>query len=108
MLMNTGDVPGKSQNGLITTLAACISDRPCYVLEGSVFVGGAVVKWLRDEMRLIRKAKKPKDMQPRYLIPTVYIYFLLLSVSCAALGFRYPRNRDRITRATKKNTIPPP
>ena len=58
MLMNTGDVPVKSQNGLITTLAACISDRPCYVLEGSVFVGGAVVKWLRDEMRLIRKAEE--------------------------------------------------
>ena len=76
MLMNTGDVPVKSQNGLITTLAACISDRPCYVLEGSVFVGGAVVKWLRDEMRLIRKAEETEryatavpDTNGVYLLP---------------------------------------
>jgi glycerol kinase len=76
MLMNTGDVPVKSQNGLITTLAACKSERPCYVLEGSVFVGGAVIKWLRDEMRMIKKAEETEryassvsDTNGVYLVP---------------------------------------
>ena len=57
MLVNTGDTPITSKNGLITTLAASSSTKPQYVLEGSVFVGGAVVKWLRDEMRMIQKAE---------------------------------------------------
>jgi glycerol kinase len=52
LLMNTGDTACVSQNGLITTLAAGIGARPSYVLEGSVFVAGAVIQWLRDGMRL--------------------------------------------------------
>lgn len=54
LLMNTGNTAVKSQNGLITTVAAFApgEDR-CYALEGSVFVGGAVVQWLRDELGLI-------------------------------------------------------
>jgi glycerol kinase len=76
MLMNTGEEAIQSKNGLITTLAACISNRPCYVLEGSVFVGGAVVKWLRDEMRMIKNAEDTeryamavKDTNGVYLVP---------------------------------------
>ena len=56
LLMNTGDVPAVSRNGLITTLAASGGKKPHYALEGSVFVGGAVVQWLRDEMRMINTA----------------------------------------------------
>ena len=56
MLMNTGDKAVKSSHGLVTTLAASIDNKPSYVLEGSVFVGGAIVQWLRDEMRLVKKA----------------------------------------------------
>ena len=56
MLMNTGDVAIQSKHGLVTTLAASLDDKPNYVLEGSVFVGGAIVQWLRDEMRLIKNA----------------------------------------------------
>ena len=56
MLMNTGDKAVESKHGLVTTLAASLDDRPSYVLEGSVFVGGAIVQWLRDEMRLIKCA----------------------------------------------------
>ena len=52
LLMHTGDTAYRSQNGLITTIAAGIGDRPPYALEGSVFVGGASIQWLRDEMRL--------------------------------------------------------
>lgn len=98
LLMNTGDVAVKSQNGLITTLGASLdkgaldrgaSDNKCasasdkrddgagldgaslgdgaktkppYVLEGSVFIGGAVVQWLRDEMRLISTASESEEL----------------------------------------------
>ena len=58
MLMNTGDVALKSKHGLVTTLAASLDNKPSYVLEGSVFVGGALVQWLRDEMRMIRSASE--------------------------------------------------
>ena len=58
MLMNTGDVALKSKHGLVTTLAASLDNKPNYVLEGSVFVGGAIVQWLRDEMRMIRSASE--------------------------------------------------
>lgn len=56
MLMNTGNQAIQSKHGLVTTLAASLDDKPSYVLEGSVFVGGAIVQWLRDEMRLISHA----------------------------------------------------
>jgi len=57
LLMNTGNSAFKSQNGLITTLA-CTADNesPQYALEGSVFVGGAVIQWLRDELKIIKTA----------------------------------------------------
>lgn len=61
LLMNTGDTAVKSTNGLLTTLGASLSDKPCYVLEGSVFVGGAVVQWLRDEMKLISSADESEE-----------------------------------------------
>ena len=53
LLVNTGDRPVLSKNGLLTTVAWQIGDKVTYALEGSVFIGGAVVQWLRDEMRLI-------------------------------------------------------
>ncbi len=54
MLMHTGEQCHASRNGLITTSAAQIDDRPEFALEGSVFVGGAVVQWLRDGLQAIR------------------------------------------------------
>lgn len=62
LLMNTGDVCVKSKHGLITTLAASIDEKPNFVLEGSVFVGGAVVKWLRDELKMIEKASETEKI----------------------------------------------
>ena len=53
LLVNTGDTPVFSKNGLLTTVAWQIGDKVTYALEGSVFIGGAVVQWLRDEMKLI-------------------------------------------------------
>lgn len=56
MLQNTGKTPLISKNGLLTTIAWQIGDELTYAIEGSVFVGGAVVQWLRDEMNLIYKS----------------------------------------------------
>lgn len=76
LLMNTGDKPCFSQNGLITTIAIGLNDKVQYALEGSVFVGGAVIQWIRDEMRFINESKdaeyyaqKVEDTGGVYLVP---------------------------------------
>ena len=57
LLMNTGSKAVESQNGLVTTIAIQLGDTVQYALEGSVFVGGAVIQWLRDEMRFFSEAR---------------------------------------------------
>ncbi len=76
LLMNTGETPVNSSNGLLTTLSAGTGDRPQYALEGSVFVAGAGIQWLRDEMGLIRTAAESlqccqavKDTAGVYVVP---------------------------------------
>lgn len=76
LLMNTGDTPVNSSNGLLTTLAAGTGKRPQYALEGSVFVAGAGIQWLRDEMGLIRTAAESleccravRDTAGVYVVP---------------------------------------
>lgn len=62
LLMNTGETAVKSQNGMLTTIAATTENSPTqYALEGSVFIGGAVIQWLRDEMRLIESAAQSEE-----------------------------------------------
>jgi glycerol kinase len=58
MLMNTGSEPVSSRHGLLTTIAWGIGDRVEYALEGSIFVAGAAVQWLRDELKLIKDARE--------------------------------------------------
>lgn len=62
MLMNTGDTPIPSRNRLITTTAWRIAGRPSYALEGSIFVAGAVVQWLRDGLGIIRSAAEVESL----------------------------------------------
>lgn len=77
VLMNTGDEPIESKRGLVTTVAASRDgENPQYVLEGSVFVGGAVIQWLRDELKLINSspeteeiAKSVPDTGGVYIVP---------------------------------------
>lgn len=76
LLMNTGNKPCFSQNGLITTIAIGLNGKVQYALEGSVFVGGAVIQWIRDEMRFINESKdaeyyaqKVEDTGGVYLVP---------------------------------------
>ena len=76
LLMNTGSTPCESHNGLITTIAVGRNGTVQYALEGSVFVGGAVIQWLRDEMRFFTEsrdaeyyAQKVPDNGGVYLVP---------------------------------------
>ena len=57
LLMNTGEDACESKHGLVTTIAVGLNGKVQYALEGSVFVGGAVIQWLRDQMRFIREAR---------------------------------------------------
>lgn len=62
LLMNTGEKPAASNHGLLTTIAWKIGDKTTYALEGSVFIAGAAVKWLRDEMQLISSAAESEKI----------------------------------------------
>jgi len=62
LLMNTGDEPVTSDNGLLTTIAWGLENKVCYALEGSVFVSGALIKWLRDELELISTASETEQI----------------------------------------------
>ena len=59
--MNTGEQAVHSTNGLLTTIAASSQGKMQYALEGSVFVAGAAVQWLRDEMRMVRTAAQTEE-----------------------------------------------
>ena len=76
MLMNTGDKPIMSKNGLVTTIAWGVDGKVEYALEGSIFVAGAAIQWLRDELKLIETAPdseymagKVKDTNGCYVVP---------------------------------------
>jgi len=62
VLMNTGGAPVRSTHNLVTTVAWRVDGRPVYALEGSVFVGGAVVQWLRDELGLVKAAAETEAL----------------------------------------------
>jgi glycerol kinase len=76
LLMNIGEKPVISKNNLLTTMICSIDGKPRYALEGSVFIGGAVVQWLRDELKIIETAdetegmaRSVKDNDGVYLVP---------------------------------------
>ena len=76
LLMNTGKTPVISQNGLVTTIACSSNGSVNYALEGSIFVAGAAIQWLRDELRLLEDARdseymaqKVKDTNGCYVVP---------------------------------------
>lgn len=76
MLMNTGEEPQFSNNGLLTTIAYGLDGKVNYALEGSVFIAGAAIQWLRDGLELIEDAKETEDLansiegeNPVYVVP---------------------------------------
>ncbi len=106
MLLNTGDTPVFSSNGLVTTIAWGINGKITYALEGSIFVAGAAIQWLRDEMKLIDSApdseffaSKVKDTNGCYVIPA-------FTVVGAPYWDQYARGTIvGITRGVNKNHI---
>ena len=76
MLMNTGEKPVVSKNGLVTTIAWGLDGKVEYALEGSIFVAGAAIQWLRDELRILEKAsdserlaQEVEDTNGCYVVP---------------------------------------
>ena len=76
MLMNAGNEFRLSDHGLLTTMAWRLNGKPTYALEGSVFMGGATIQWLRDEMKFVKQAKESEaiatsipDSDGVYLVP---------------------------------------
>lgn len=106
MLMNTGNIPVISENGLITTIAWGIEDKIFYALEGSVFVAGAAVQWLRDEMGLVNSAEETETMA-NSVGDTGGVFFVPAFVGLGAPYWdQYARGSIQgLTRATNKNHI---
>lgn len=76
LLMNTGEQAVRSRNGLLTTIAASFSDKVEYALEGSVFVAGAAIQWLRDDLEMLKNAGESEkyclsveDSNDIYVVP---------------------------------------
>lgn len=110
LLMNTGDKPVVSANGLITTIAWGYGGKVQYALEGSVFVAGAAIQWLRDEMRLIPNAAESEKLA-REVADTNGCYVVPAFVGLGApywdpyargtiVGITRGVNRNHIVRAT--------
>ncbi|HAF60289.1 MAG: glycerol kinase GlpK [Bacillota bacterium] len=110
LLMNTGKKPVYSKNGLLTTVAWGINDEVYYALEGSVFVAGAAVQWLRDELKIIEKSSDTEAMA--LSVPdTNGVYFVPAFVGLGApywdpyargiiTGLTRGVNRNHLVRAT--------
>jgi glycerol kinase len=110
MLMNTGEKLVNSSNGLLTTIAWGLNDKVEYALEGSIFITGAAVQWLRDEMRLIDSlaeseivANSVPDTNGVYVVPAFVglgAPYWDMYARGAVLGLTRGANRNHIVRAT--------
>lgn len=113
LLMNTGSTPCESQNGLLTTIGISLKDNVQYALEGSVFVGGAVIQWLRDEMRFLSEsrdaeyyASKVPDTGGVYFVPAFTglgaPYWDMYARGCI-IGLTRSTKREHIIRAAQES-----
>lgn len=82
-LLNAGDEAVRSKNGLLTTLACDAAGAPVYALEGSVFVGGAVIQWLRDELQILDSAAQSAELAAK-VDDTAGVYFVPAFVGLGA------------------------
>lgn len=113
LLMNTGEQLCQSENGLLTTIAIGLNGRVQYALEGSVFVGGAVIQWVRDELRFISEsrdaeyyASKVPDTGGVYLVPAftgLGAPYWDMYARGALVGLTRGTNRDHIIRAAQES-----
>ena len=113
LLMNTGDTPVASKNGLITTIAIGLEGKVQYALEGSVFVGGAVIQWLRDEMRFFTDSRDAEYYAQKvdsnggvYLVPAftgLGAPYWDMYARGAILGITRGTKREHIIRAAQES-----
>ena len=113
LLMNTGEQLCRSENGLLTTIAIGLNGRVQYALEGSVFVGGAVIQWVRDELRFISEsrdaeyyASKVPDTGGVYLVPAftgLGAPYWDMYARGALVGLTRGTNWDHIIRAAQES-----
>ncbi len=104
LLMNTGEKIVESKNGLITTIAWGIDNKIQYALEGSIFMGGASIQWLRDELRMIKTAKdsetyanKVEDTNGVYVVQ----YALEGSIFMGGASIQWLRDELRMIKTAK-------
>lgn len=110
LLMNTGEKMVRSQNGLVTTIAIGLNGKVEYALEGSIFIGGASVQWLRDELKLVGEARdteyfarKVKDNGGVYVVPAFVglgAPYWDMYARGAIVGLTRGANKNHIIRAT--------
>ena len=113
LLMNTGNQLCRSQNGLLSTIAVGLDGQVQYALEGSVFVGGAVIQWLRDELRFLGEARdaeyyasKVPDTGGVYLVPAftgLGAPYWDMYARGALVGITRGTNRNHIIRAAQES-----
>ena len=110
MLMNTGEKPVESKNGLLTTIAWGVDGKVEYALEGSIFVGGAVIQWLRDELKILYNAKQSEfyatsveDTNGVYVVPAFTglgaPHWNMYARGCV-MGLTRGANREHLVRAS--------
>lgn len=110
LLLNTGQRPVYSENGLLTTIAWGLDGKVCYALEGSIFVSGAAVQWLRDEMEIIHNAAESEKMAASVADSNgVYVVPAFVGLGApywdpyargAVLGITRGANKNHLVRAT--------
>ena len=103
MLMNTGDQPVHSKNKLLTTIAYQINGKTTYALEGSVFIGGAVVQWLRDSLGVIKTSAEVQTLAAS-VTDNNGVYFVPAFTGLGA-PYWYPYARGAILGLTRGSTI---
>ena len=113
LLMNTGDTPYVSKNGLVTSIAVGMDGKVQYMLEGSVFVGGAVIQWIRDELRFFNDSRdaeyysqKVNDTGGVYIVPAFTglgaPYWNMYARGCI-MGITRGTKREHIIRAAQES-----
>lgn len=110
LLMNTGDKLVKSKHGLVTTIAWGIANKVAYALEGSIFIGGASIQWLRDELKIVYDSKQSEyyansvdDTNGVYVVPAftgLGAPYWDMYARGAILGLTRGAKREHLVRAT--------
>lgn len=110
LLMNTGEEPQFSTNGLLTTIAWGLNGKVTYALEGSIFIAGAAIQWLRDGLQLISSAAETEELaasikedNPVYMVPAfagLGAPYWDMYARGAIFGLTRDTGKDHLTRAT--------